>query len=109
MSGNPTYQAAMIDWPRVSTLQMKLFKRRNPRTAVEVAGIIERFLDGNSLYPQEWNDFVDCTERDASLEIYRKRCYELDPLVNCPVPQDPQAVAELSSMAEALRRRRTAD
>jgi len=52
---------------------MKLFKRKKPRTAVEMAGMIERYLDGNSFYPQEWNDFVDSTEQNASLEIYRKR------------------------------------
>jgi hypothetical protein len=87
---------------------MKLFKRKKPRTAVEMAGIIERYLDGNSLYPQEWNDFVDSTERNASLEIYRKRCYELDPLITFD-PQDPEALAELRSMVAELRRKGTSD
>jgi hypothetical protein len=83
------------------------FKRRQPRTAEEIAAIIERFLTGNSLYPQEWNDFVECSERDRRLDIYRKRCYELDPLVNCPGQQDPKAVAELRSMIDQLRRPET--
>jgi len=80
------------------------FKRKQPRTAEEIAAIIERFLTGNSLYPQEWNDFVECSERDSRLDIYRKRCYELDPLVNSPDPQDPKAVSELRSMIDQLRR-----
>ena len=84
MPGNPTHQAVVTDWPPFRELHMKLFKRKKPKTAVEIAGIIERFLDGNSLYPQEWNDFVDCSGRDANLEHYRKRCDQLDPLVNCP-------------------------
>jgi hypothetical protein len=83
---------------------MNLFKRRKTRTAAEIAGIIERFLDGNSLYPQEWNDFVECREQDASLDPYRKKCDELDPLVNCPDPQNPKAIAELRNMVEELRR-----
>ena len=83
------------------------FKRRQPRTAEEIAAIIERFLTGNSLYPPEWNDFVECSERDRRLDIYRKRCYELDPLVNCPGEQDPKAVAELRSMIDQLRRPET--
>jgi hypothetical protein len=80
------------------------FKRKQPRTAEEIAGIIERFLTGNSLYPQEWNDFVECSERDPRLDVYRKRCYDLDPLVNCPGQQDPKAVAELGTMIDQLRR-----
>ena len=80
------------------------FKPKQRRTAKQIADIIERFLTGNSLYPQEWNDFVECSERDSRLDIYRKRCYELDPLVNCPSPQDAKAVAELRSMIDQLRR-----
>jgi len=88
---------------------MNLFKRKKPRTAAEIAGIIERFLNGNSLYPQEWNDFVERHERDASLDPYRKKCYELDPLVNSPEPQNPKAVAELREMIEELRRMGTSN
>ena len=80
------------------------FKPKQRRTAEEIADIIERFLTGNSLYPQEWNDFVECSERDSRLDIYRKRCYELDALVNCHGPEDPKAVAELRSMIDQLRR-----
>jgi len=83
---------------------MNLFKRRKPRTATEIAGIIERFLDGSSLYPQEWNDFVECPERDERLDPYRRKCYELDSLVNCPAPQNPKAITELRNMVEELRR-----
>ena len=28
----------------------------------EVAQLIERFLEDRSLYPQEWNDFVDASQ-----------------------------------------------
>jgi hypothetical protein len=84
---------------------MKLFKRKRPRTAAEIADIIERFLNQNSLYPQEWSDFVECRERDRGLDSYRKRCYELDPLVNSPSPQDLQAAAELRNMIYELRQR----
>ena len=81
-----------------------VFKPKQPRTANEIADIIERFLTSSSLYAQEWNDFVDCKERDSQLDTYRKRCYELDPAVNCPGPPDPKAIAELQNMAEGLRR-----
>jgi hypothetical protein len=81
-----------------------VFKPKEPRTANEVADIIERFLTGNSSYPQEWNDFVECREPDSQLDTYRKKCNELDPLVNCPDPQDAGAIAELRGMIAELRR-----
>jgi len=80
------------------------FKPKQRRTAEQIADIIERFLTGNSLYPQEWNDFVECSERDSRLDVYPNRCDELDPLVNGPGPQDAKAVAELRSMIDQLRR-----
>jgi hypothetical protein len=41
--------------------------------ASEVADLIERFLGGKSLYPQEWNDFVDHgTKVEPQVEGYRK-------------------------------------
>jgi hypothetical protein len=83
--------------------QRAAFKYK-PKTATEMANIIERFLNGTSLYPQEWNDFVECSHPDRNLDSYRKRCEELDPLVNCPDPQDVKALAELRSMVDELRR-----
>jgi len=74
------------------------------KTAAEIAQIIERFLNGRSLYPQEWNDFVERRHPDRKLDSFRKRCDELDPLVNCPDPQDVNALAELKNMADALRK-----
>ena len=71
--------------------------------AAAVADLVERFLDGKSLHPQEWNDFVDASQRDKKIEAYRKRCSELDPLVNRPGEPDPAAVAELRSMIRTLR------
>ena len=82
-------------------------RKREPKTANEIAGIIERFLNGTSLYPQEWNDFVECSHPDNLLDSYRKRCDLLDPLVNCSEPQDPKALEELRNMVQKLRRLRT--
>ena len=53
-------------------------------TLNEAAQIIERFSAGNSLHPQEWNDFVETPQCDERVERYRKRCNKLDPVVNCP-------------------------
>ncbi len=69
----------------------------------EAAQVIERFLEGRSLYDQEWNDFVDARQSDKRVESCRRRCDELAPLVNCPGPQDPAALAELHSIIRALR------
>jgi hypothetical protein len=77
--------------------------RRKEKTAGEVASLIERFLNGTSLYPQEWNDFVECGHLDRMLDSYRKRCHELDPLVKCPDPQDAKALGELRGMVDELR------
>jgi len=78
---------------------------RKPRNADEIADLIERFLNGASAYPQEWNDFVEHSHPDKALDTYRKRCDLLDPLVNCPDPQDPKALQELRSMVQELRGR----
>ena len=86
----------VLMWPRGR-------KDNRDRNALEVAQVIERFLDGNSLYPQEWNDFVESSLRDKKLDVYRKRCDELDPLVNRPGDPDPDAVSELRSLIETLR------
>ena len=78
-------------------------KGRRDKSRLEVADLIERFLDHRSLYPQEWNDFVESSQRDKKIETYRKRCYELDPLVNFPGPQDSNAIAELRRLVGELR------
>jgi hypothetical protein len=82
---------------------------RKSKNATEIADVISRFLTGKSLYPQEWNDFIECRHPDAHLDWYRKRCYELDPLVNCPDPQDAKALADLRTMVDELRRFPTTD
>jgi hypothetical protein len=68
----------------------------------DVGQIIQRFLQGRCLYPQEWNDFVDTPQIQAEVESYRKRCYELDPLVNRPGNPDPHALAELESIVASI-------
>jgi hypothetical protein len=52
-----------------------------PLKAAEAADIIERFLSGQSRYPQEWNDFVEGKNVEKEVAPYRTRCDELDPLV----------------------------
>jgi hypothetical protein len=76
---------------------------RSEKSAREIADIIERFLSGASLYLQEWNDFVECRQSNPKLETYRNRCYALDPLVNGPALQDPDAIAELRGIIVDLR------
>ena len=70
---------------------------------VEAAQVIERFFAGASSYPQEWNDFVETKQQDIRVELYRKRCDELDPQANRPGEMDEAAVVELRSMIDALR------
>ena len=76
---------------------------KRARSKEEVADLIERFLRSKLAYPQEWNDFVECSQPDPAVDAYRKRCYELDPLVNRPAPSDQDAVSQLRSMADELR------
>jgi len=82
-----------------------MFWRKSNRNmnALEVADLIERFLNGRELHPMEWNDFTGVSQLDKAIEAYRKRCDELDPLVNRPGDMDPAAVAELASMIHELR------
>jgi hypothetical protein len=40
----------------------------------QVADIIECFLAGSVRYPQEFNDFVECSLSDPRLDAYRQRC-----------------------------------
>ena len=78
-----------------------LMRRR--RTKAEAAELIERFLENRLTHQQEWNDFVECREPDAVVDSYRKRCYDLDPLVNRPDPVDEDAVAQLRGILFELR------
>ena len=68
----------------------------------EAARVIERFLDGPS-DSIEWCDFAETKQEDARVELYRKRCDELSPLVNRPGGMDEAAVAELRSIIKELR------
>jgi|SRR5580704_10344646 hypothetical protein len=43
-------------------------------SAGQVADVIERFLLGSERYPQEFNDFFECSLSDPQLDAYRKRC-----------------------------------
>ena len=86
---------------RVVVLDANIMRRE--RTKSEVAELIERFLENRLAYPQEWNDFVERHEPDPFVEAYRKRCYELDPLVNCPDPVDQDALSQLRGILQELR------
>ena len=44
------------------------------KTPGQAADIIERFLARTGLYPQEFNDFIDCSLSDPRLDAYRQRC-----------------------------------
>jgi hypothetical protein len=76
---------------------------------LEVAELIERFLEKKPLYRQEWTDFVDTPQRDPVVNAYRKRCYELDPLVNRPGEPEPEAVSELQTIVQELREQSLAE
>jgi len=82
----------------------KAAHRRKPKAADEMADLIERFLNGTTLYPEEWTDFVERSHPNKMLDAYRKRCGALDPLVNCPATPDPKASEELRGMIQELRR-----
>jgi hypothetical protein len=69
----------------------------------QVADLIERFLNNRLAYPQEWNDFVECSQEDVQMNRYRKVCYELDPLVNSHEPQDPVVLEKLGNLVVELR------
>jgi hypothetical protein len=44
------------------------------KTPGQVADVIERFLAGAGLYPQEFNDFIECSLSAPPLDAYRQRC-----------------------------------
>ncbi|HKD80885.1 MAG TPA: hypothetical protein VKH81_14405 [Candidatus Angelobacter sp.] len=71
----------------------------------EVAQLIERFLEGRSLYPQEWNAFVDASQDDDVIDNYRRECSELDPLLNRPATPDGDAIGCLREIVQRLRSR----
>jgi hypothetical protein len=69
----------------------------------QIADLIERFLNSQLAYPQEWNDFIECSQETVQMDRYRKVCYELDPLVNSHEPQDPVALEKLRNLVIELR------
>jgi hypothetical protein len=76
---------------------------RKVLTNQQVADLIERFLNGQEEYPQEWNDFIEAGRVEQRAEGFRERCYELDPLVNTPEAPNDNALAELHEMVRSLR------
>lgn len=72
-------------------------------TSEEVAQLIERFLDNQSLYPQEWNDFVDTPQTSPVIEAYRRQCEDLEHRFNYQSEPDEIALAQLQEMIVRLR------
>jgi hypothetical protein len=72
-------------------------------TTLEVANLIERFLNSKEEYPQEWNDFIEAGRVEQRAERFKRRCYELDPFVNTPEVPNENALAELKEMVRSLR------
>jgi hypothetical protein len=68
----------------------------------EAAALINRFVEGKLRYPQEWNDFIEAGKVEPQVEPFRRRCYELDPLVNRPGLPDEEALSELRNISKAL-------
>jgi hypothetical protein len=89
-------------WTRYSPPWCNHDVHRNA-TRADVADLIDRFLENRLSYPQEWNDFVECSQKDKDVEVYRQKCDKLDPLVNRPDPVDQDAVTELRLLAHQLR------
>ena len=52
-------------------------KRREMRDPIEVADLIERFVNGTGTDPWEWDDFVSVPIPDPRLESIRQRCASL--------------------------------
>jgi hypothetical protein len=88
------------------------------RTPGQVADIIARFLSGSGLYPQEFNDFFECSLSDPRLDAYRQRCEmlhtEFEPgrsqMILLPLEEyqrqsqrEAAATKELERMVEELR------
>jgi hypothetical protein len=76
---------------------------RRELSGEQIADLIERFLHDRLAYPQEWNDFIECSQKTAQMDRYRKICYELDPLVNSPDAQDHVALERLQNLVIELR------
>ena len=77
-------------------------------TKKEIGTLIENWLNRQSLYPGEWNDFIDGKQKSYITDAYRAICYELDPLIN---PEDPldggTAELVLRSLAKILQEDRS--
>ena len=69
----------------------------------QIADLIERFLNNRLAYPQEWNDFIEGSQKSVQMDCYRKVCYEFDPLVNNHEPQDRMALEKLWNLIIELR------
>jgi hypothetical protein len=81
-----------------------MFNKTKNLTVHDVGQLIQRFLSDSLRYPQEWNDFVDTKQRRPESERYRRRCSELDPLVNRPGKVNEVALSELRALAASTRK-----
>ena len=83
---------------------------RRQKTAGEIADLIERFLSNQLTYPQEWNDFTDCSQQDPCLDALRKQCEmvsaQFEPgheSLDSREARDTDATEQLKSIAVRLR------
>jgi hypothetical protein len=99
---NAVFHASHV-YTQVGGFMFGLFSKRRNLTVHDAGHIIERFLSNSLRYPQEWNDFVESKQRITETERVRLRCYQLDPLVNCPAEPAEAALGELRMMAASAR------
>lgn len=65
---------------------------------------MERFVNNESLYPQEWNDFIDCGQENPETEAIRRRCDEvIQPLLEEQGEVAEKAIAEVHAMIRWMR------
>lgn len=75
--------------------------RHKPKSAAEIASLVERFLNGTSLYPAEWHDFVERRHPDLKLDSYRQRCADLTRQIESSEAPDPRIA--LQGIVDELR------
>jgi len=61
-----------------------------PKTAKDIANLIDRFLNGTISYLQEWTGFVECRHPDSMLDSYGESCGLRNLLVNSAGHKTPR-------------------
>lgn len=66
--------------------------------------MVEGFVSGKSLYPEEWQDFVASTHADIELNLCRKRCADFTVQLEPSNAQDPNVLAEIKGSSMTFGR-----